>query len=354
MQALPPGSNNGVALISVDDAGKLYYTGNPWTPNKDYLLTEETLGEGWYTFENVYDLAKKTMEYTVKDAEGRVIVDHFKTSDLCYATTPSNKITSPSFDRFTIADMQNGTAEIYLGGLKVEDYEPVPEITAKSITLIDGANNEISDLTEPVSRVIRKVVLNFNCALDETTLGGITLTNAGTNASVDFTAQVSDGKYIMTLSVPVLDSEATYRIYIPDTVSNLRGQKIDSSKRVEFKTNNLTSSMRLNGVKQGDTDITDVSKLQAGGQITVDTTAISLGDNNISLTWIAAYYSGGRMVYNTVSEPMTVNNENSGVKQTAFTVPEQAILDKVDLLSIYLWDGINSLVPYCKALNITK
>ncbi|MBO5060988.1 MAG: Ig-like domain-containing protein [Clostridia bacterium] len=324
----------------------------------DNLSTNYTLGTV-YKIENIYDLDSDTRTLNLYDATTDQLI---KTKEYSATGTSNADKQLANVSAVTGIEVMNwgygvkgntdnprGSNPAYIDNIVVEYVVDKPVLSASSVQFIDYAGNVVADKTA-MTTALDKIVLDFGCNVDETTIEDAVTIETKNGTPVPFTASFDAANRIYTI-IPdnYLTSSTEYVLNVANTVENKFGYAMDNAFEVGFKTaENTVVIGEIDSVKANNiNDITKVSDIYANQKINLTGTFVNSSNESKTLTFVIAYYSGKKLVNIEAcgNAPLAANDKSP--ISAEFTAP--ADMTGIDSVSIYLWDTLLNIMPYAPA-----
>ena len=96
-----------------------------------------------------------------------------------------------------------------------------------------------------------------------------------------------------------------------------------------------------------------LSKVTPGSTINVTVKTANDTDETVDYTVVLAFYGNDKLV-NAQLQSDTVLSGETGTNDMEFTVPSDIDMNAVDKMSVFLWDGLDTLMPLSQKIDFTK
>ena len=336
----PMQSGGSGMLVFINDDGNIYHS-NPYA-DKNYLLCTGQSNQ-WITVENIIDTEKMSNECTVYNANGQKIGS--VTVDKINNIEEGKSVSAITGIRFRC--WNDNAPGVYIDDVKAACYYAKPELNAYDVTITDFAGNT-HNLTNSVIPAVRSINLDFGCRLNGSTGAESIQLIRTNNGTVSYTPQINGEVYSMLLDT-CLAQNSSYEIRILPTVESEEGMTFDTTLTLEFKTGTAAVSGKLIKATVGGEEIKAISQLHTGDTMVVDTAFANPSESTASMSVVAAYYAG-----DTLKKVEIISKDNisaGAVLNDSITVTVPDLTDVTEA-GIFLWDSLNTLVPYCGVLQI--
>ena len=301
------------------------------------LIADIVRGE-WITLEHIVNLDTQSMTTKVFNATGALLATKTEKGKLDFnGTVAMNQVSVFNFRNW-------GQTEVYFDDIVIEPYSIPPTLSEESVQMTDHFGNALQ-ASWTVTPAIHTISIDFGTRMDESTLSEITIKKENEDA-VPFTESFSESIYTMTLTQG-LEPDSTYVIFVPATVTNLRGIPISAPFSYEFETNDGKTEVGIMEVKKGGVAITELSQLVQGDTITVSIGYGNITNEPLPVTYVLAYYNGKKMVR---METITATLPTKfGVHTQNFVVGD---LTDVEKIKVFVWNGLYDMISYDKDITI--
>lgn len=236
----------------------------------------------------------------------------------------------------------------YFDDISFEYVSDAPQLSATSVSFFDG-EKESKSLTAVLSTA-NKIVLDFGATMKESMMNSTNImltdvTDAAAKKTVTYNGKVEGNTYVMTLPENTMfGAGKKYTIDVSGDVQNVLGVTLGDDVKIEFETGAAVKTASLTKTSE-----TDIKKLTQGATLTTDITYVNTSGNQMDMVLIYTYYGNNGMV-KTVVKPVTLSGDKqSDVINDTHTVES---LTDVTNIKVMLWDGLNTILPLSKAIDI--
>ena len=219
------------------------------------------------------------------------------------------------------------------------------------IAAVDRDSNPITDINN-VPTNLWAIQIPFGCTLDPATANKNTITfKSATGDTIDYRAKIEKDSYYIYLDEGELAGGTEYQVTVPATVANTSGDTLEQEFKFKFRTIDAASGlMRIRSVKVNDEAAASLSDITAGSTLSVIT------DKNEEVmigTGIVVFCGKD-------GEPVRLITEDAyivpGTDDPAFTVnvPSELDMTKIGKVSIFIWDALDGMNPYCLKASFSE
>ena len=299
----------------------------------------------WYNIEMVFDVANHTVTTKATDIAAHQSFGFSRT----YSWLTALK---------GIMFKVNGGSSVLMDDVKLEYYEPTPEIGTVSWT--DMFGNTGTETTN-VSPALEKIVIPVGCTLDNSTASAATikLKKDSNDTEITYEPSRAGNAYTLILNSPtistILEPNETYTVTVPATLANIFGDELGTAYTYTFTTGSLPKLMDIASVKIDGNANAAFSNISAGSAVNVAVNYANSTNAAINGTAIVVFYGDGRVI-RALTNDLTVAAGEYGTDNSTFefTVPSDLDMANVDKVSVLLWDGFTDITPYCPEVSFER
>ena len=326
--------------IASDDRAVFRITNSNGTPqfvkaNGEYAALDAS---AWYDVDLVFNVEDRTVTTTVKDIEGNSVADSVLTGEQALDAVKG------------IMFKAAGGSSVLMDDIKLKYCIPAPSVDQNNIALTDRFGGAVTDINN-VTTALKTIEIPMGCPVDsETANSSAILLQDSSENTVAYEGTVSGNSYIMELD-SVLGLNEEYTVTIPQTVANILGDELGSDVTFTFKT--LDAPIDISAASVNGEPFSNISGITAGSTVGVTVSYKNDTEKAIAGNVMLAFY-GEEKLAGIQSASLTVQVGTCGVDEKTFTVPADIDMSTVDNMSIFVWDGIQSLKPLSQSINVKR
>ncbi len=238
-----------------------------------------------------------------------------------------------------------------------------PKPVVGKIAAVDKSGNLVTDINN-VPLNLGAIQIPFGCTLDAATANKDTITFvSATGDTIDYRAKIEKNSYFIYLDEDVLTSGTEYQITVPATVANTSGDQLEQEFKFKFKTITDTpaplsgAEMSISSVDISGEAIAELSDIEAGSTINIITDYANNTEEVMVAEGIAAFYgTNGELVKLITAEEAYIEPGATAAEDMTFAIDVPSDLDMANIgkVSIFLWDGLDSIMPYCAKVSFSN
>lgn len=295
----------------------------------------------WYDVDLVFDVLGRTVTTAVKDASGNAVADSTMTG------------TGTPYAVKGIMFKAAGGTSVLVDDISLKYTMPAPTVDQSGIALTDRFGETVTDLNN-VTTALKTIEIPMGCPIDPETANSssILLKDSGENA-VAYEGTVSGNSYIMNLS-GALSLNEEYTVTVPQTVANTFADRLGSNVTFTFRT--VNSTVDISAVSVDGAPFKSISQISRGSAVNVTYSYNNVTAAAVTGRVVLAFYDDSGKLACVESCGITVPQGAHGADSTtaAFTVPNDIDMKTVDSMSVFVWDGFNSLKPLADSVNVKR
>ena len=207
-------------------------------------------------------------------------------------------------------------------------------------------NQIVSD--EPVSTLVDEICLEYNAALDGTSIADkVTLENQEGD-KIKFIGYVSGNAYVIKPEA-YLEASKHYTITVAQGVKSLTGEETETEQVYEFDTARGIKNAVIESVKIDNSDAT-LDKFVPNKEVSTSVRYINTENEETNMYIIYTYYFKNKKVdYVFEKYPMASDMQNLTL-ETVVSVPVD--VPEFDEVRVFVWDGLKKMSPIADFMEI--
>ena len=310
--------------------------------NGDSSASYQQIKKGtWYDVQLTFDMINDKVTMAAVQSGTTAQIKYERSTGLYNGGTPLESIKSIMFkaDKGMVIDIDD---------VKIKYVSVVPQVAGTEI--IDFNGEKVLN-TATVNPAISAIKIPFTYPVTDESVKDITIkVENEEEAFAGYTTTHVNGVYTLNFDNTLLAPNTKYIITVPKTVTSVEGIEMAEEYTYEFTTGEGKAEIEMIGI-----NLNSLADVKNGAEFRVTTKFANSKNVPADCLFIVGYYDEGNTMLGSTyirnSIPANSKNMNAAFRPTV-PAAEKLDVSKVNRISIYLWDNVENMIPYCETIDI--